>query len=52
MKTILWAILGFSSLAIVSCAGSKSQAAPQFEEIAKLPDREEGPMPLKRHNRW
>lgn len=52
MKTILWAILGLSSFAIVSCAGSKSQTAPQFEEIAKLPEKEEDYVPLKRHNRW
>jgi len=51
MKTIVLAILGLSFV-FVSCAGSKSRVSAPCEHIAKLTEEDEGPVSLKRHNRW
>ncbi len=51
MKTILLAILGFSFV-IVSCAGSKSGTAPQYDQLANCTEQEDRAEPLKRHNKW
>jgi len=49
--TILLAILGFSFV-IVSCAGSKSGIAPQYDELANCKEIEDRAEPLKRHDKW
>jgi hypothetical protein len=51
MKTLLLAVLGVS-LVIVSCAGSKSGTAPQYDQLANCSELEDSAEPLKRHDKW
>lgn len=51
MKTMLLAVFGLTFV-IVSCAGSKSGTAPQYDQLANCTETEDKAEPLKRHNKW